>query len=122
MESTPSVAVTSTQYLFQALQALPSLPPVADATTLLPVFSFDATQLTNTVTMLWRALLEQRGFMDVLEKEMTRRRTETEVKLKNMQSEFEYQLGQEARKRTQDVERVKLDVQKNREELSQVAE
>lgn len=106
----------------QALQQLTPLEGDFDAARHAPILSINVNELIHTVGVLWTAVREQRSFMDILEKEMSKRKTEMEVRFKTMQSEMDGMLSQEARKRQAEDEKLRQEIGVAREEVIRVAD
>lgn len=108
--------------LVQALQSLPSFSAEFDAAKHAPVIAVNVNELVHTVGMLWGAMRDQRGFLELVEKELARRKTETEVRLQTMQRDIEGLVTQEAKKRQLEDEKVRAEIVTARDEMSKAAD
>lgn len=106
----------------QAILALPPLPGDFDVGKNMPFVSIDAAQLVTSVGQLWAAMKGQRGFLETVEKEMARRKTEMEVRFHKMKSDMEAQVAQESKRRQSEDERLRHDLSQLRDEMQKSAD
>ncbi|CUF64800.1 Hypothetical protein, putative [Bodo saltans] len=106
----------------QALQALVQLPGEFDMQKNLPTVSVNAHELVSSVSLLWNAMKDQRGFLETVEKEMARRKTEMEVRFQKMQTDVDTAVAQEARKRQSEDEKLRQDMATMRDEMQKHAD
>jgi chromosome segregation ATPase len=103
--------------VYQKLQALPSLG-VLDCAALKPTVTFNAEHIIDAIALLWKAVGGQREILESFEKEAARKRTEQDLKIQNLQSDVESRINQEARKRQQEDDKLRGELQKTRDELA----
>lgn len=115
-----ATSTSSTVTLLQALQSVGDLNGVFDVTQNTPKMTFDAGELVRSVGTLWAAMQSQRGFLELVEKEMASRRTEMNVRFKGMQTEMEGMVACEGRRRQQENDRLRAEIQQVRDELAKL--
>jgi predicted nuclease of predicted toxin-antitoxin system len=106
----------------QALQSLVQLPGDFDIQKNLPTVSVNAHELVSSVSLLWNAMKDQRGFLETVEKEMARRKTEMEVRFQKMQTDVDTSVAQEARKRQSEDEKLRQEMATMRDEMQKHAD
>jgi len=87
-----------------------------------PIVTVDAGCLLASVQQLWLAVKEQRGVFEFLEKELQRRRTEMDVRFKQMQSELEGFVDNESKKRRAEDEKLRQELMVSRDDLKKAEE
>jgi hypothetical protein len=103
--------------VFQKLQTTKVLGAL-DLASLKPVVTVSADNIITAIAQLWEVVTEQRQMIEIMDKEANRKRTEQDVKIQNLQSDVESRLHQESRKRQQEDDRLRVDLQKMRDELA----
>jgi hypothetical protein len=109
--------VSSNTTMLQMLQTVGSFAGDFDEARNTPKMTFDAGELVRSVGILWSAMKEQRGFLELVEKEMASRKTEMNVRFKGMQNEMEGMLAGEGRRRQHENDKLRAEIQLVRDEL-----
>lgn len=106
----------TTTTVFQAIQSMGDLPPLEESS-LKPVMAVDIGALTHTVKMLWDAMREQRTLFQIMEKDATRKRTEQDVRIQNINNEMNSRIAEEARRRQQEDDRLRAEIARVRDDV-----
>lgn len=97
-------------------ESFPNLGPFDKARNT-PTVLFDPLQLVESVAILWEAMKGQKGFMEELESDLSRRRTEMEVRLKKMEGDVNNKISEEALRREKDDDKIRDEIQRLRDEM-----
>ena len=88
------------------------MPQLPEKEVLCPVVQIDAASLTGLVTELHTTMLHQNKIIELMERESSKRKMETDIAMRNMRSEFDAKVTNEAKKRIVEMQKTQALVSK----------